>query len=608
MANPPGVTGDQRDLITVAAKHYVTQQSGISDVEINVEKVDGDYGRVSIKPRDAAKADPGWVFLKRENGTWRGLAIGTDFSSDDLKQRGIPISLQPTAAANLELILDASGSMATKIGGRNKMEIAKQALNALLSALPTDTDVAVRAYGHRKNGDCGDIQLIANFGETRASISSKVNLLKPVGKTPLAASIELAAKDFAGREGQDNTIILITDGEETCGGNPCEVAKVAHQGGVKVKINVIGFKIEPKERAQLECIAEAGGGKYVSANDARELAEATKQVAPVEPTSPAPTTPPPATPAPTPDRNILAAANGGQLLVAPNDTWSGTIDGKEEQVQLAVQNEAVYAFKDESPATFDTFTTLVKETADDNLKEFELLVGDESPTGSFRSIGKFTVANAKLLKSPYQQFKFEPVTAKYLKIKVISNYGSVYPSGMTAARVYEFKLLGKLEPAAANTSSPAASPISKTADNNILAAANGGQLLVAPNDTWSGTIDGKEEYVQLAVGSEAVYAFKDEKPASFDTFATLVKATASTNLKEFELLVGDESPTGAFRSIGKFTVQNVKLLKSPYQEFKFEPVTAKYLKIKIISNYGDVYPSGVVAALVYEFKVFAKPK
>ena len=86
---------DQRKLIAVAARQYVTQQSGISDVEINVEKVDGDYARVSIKPRDPAKADPGWVFLKHENGTWRGMAIGTDFSSDDLKQRGIPISLQP---------------------------------------------------------------------------------------------------------------------------------------------------------------------------------------------------------------------------------------------------------------------------------------------------------------------------------------------------------------------------------------------------------------------------------------------------------------------------------------------------------------------------------
>jgi hypothetical protein len=246
--------------------------------------------------------------------------------------------------------------------------------------------------------------------------------------------------------------VLITDGEETCHGNPCEVAKMAHQAGIKVKINVIGFKVDPKERAQLECIAEQGGGRYVAAANATELGAATTQVTAVAAAAPAAiaTAPPPAaTPAPMPDRNILAAANGGQLLVAPNDTWSATIDGKEENVQLQVGSEAVYAFKDEKPASFDTFATLVKGTTSTNLKEFELLVGDESPTGAFRSIGKFTVQNVKLLKSPYQAFKFEPVTAKYLKIKIISNYGDVYPSGVVAALVYEFKVLGKLGPAAA---------------------------------------------------------------------------------------------------------------------------------------------------------------
>ena len=162
-------------------------------------------------------------------------------------------------------------------------------------------------------------------------------------------------------------------------------------------------------------------------------------------------------------------------------------------VGLIVGSEAVYAFKDEKPASFDTFVTLVKDTRDDNLKEFELL-GDESPTGAFRSIGKFTVQNVKLLKNPYQEFKFEPVTASYLKIKIISNYGSRYPGGDVAAMVYEFKLLGRSEPAAGESPSSTAtrspSP-SKTKEANILAAADGGQLLAAPNDTWSGTIDGK---------------------------------------------------------------------------------------------------------------------
>jgi Ca-activated chloride channel family protein len=137
-----------------------------------------------------------------------------------------------TAATNLELILDASGSMAAKIGGRSKMEIAKQALNELLFTLPKETNIAVRAYGHRRKGDCRDIELIAKFGEARAAMSSKVNVLQPLGQTPLAASIEEAAKDFAGHEGDENTVVLITDGAETCKGKPCEAAKVAHQAGL----------------------------------------------------------------------------------------------------------------------------------------------------------------------------------------------------------------------------------------------------------------------------------------------------------------------------------------------------------------------------------------
>jgi hypothetical protein len=507
--------------------------------------------------------------------------------------------------SNVELIIDASGSMATKIQGRSKMEIAKQALTELLLSLPPTTDVAVRAYGHRSKKDCADIELLANFGQQRSAIAARVSTLKPFGMTPLASSIAEAAKDFAGREGQDNTVILITDGEETCHGDPCAVAKIAHQGGVKVRINVIGFKIDPKERAQLECIAEAGGGKYVSANDAKELTAATQQV-----TAPVTSNPPPqpaATANPT-DNNILAQANGGQVVVAPNDLWTQTNDGKEDAIPnspaaaIGVGQEAVYAFKDEQPATFDKFATLVPDTSNSNLKEFELLVSDDSPTGNFRSIGRFTVQNAKMLKSPYQEFKFEPVTAKYLKFKAISNYGAAFGD----LSLYEFKLFGKTNVASTSTE---AQPTEKKAEEaNILAQSAGGQVIVAPNDLWTQTNDGKEDRipsspaVAIGVGQEAVYAFKDEQPATFDKFATLVPDTSNSNLKELELLISDDSPTGNFRSIGRFTVQNAKMLKSPYQEFKFEPVTAKYLKFKAISNYGASF--GDLA--LYEFKVFGK--
>src|ERR1041385_5694085 len=262
---------------------------------------------------------------------------------------------------NVELILDASGSMAAKIQGRTKMEIAKQALTELLLSIPSTTNVAVRAYGHRKKDDCSDIELIANFGEARSGIPARVNALKPLGKTPLSGSINASAKDFVGKEGQENTVILITDGEETRNADPCAAAKVAHESGIKVKINVIGFKIEAKERAQLECIANAGGGKYVSANDAAELTAATQQVA--APVIAAPPSPPPAATAnPIPD-SILSVQNGGQLLVAPSDGWMVTNDGQEECGTVTVPSEAVYAFKDEQPATIDMFSTLVPDAS-----------------------------------------------------------------------------------------------------------------------------------------------------------------------------------------------------------------------------------------------------
>src|SRR3972149_4384412 len=279
--------------------------------------------------------------------------------------------------------------------------------------------------------------------------------------------------------------------------------------------------------------------------------------------------------------NLLSAENGGQLLVAPNDLWFRTIDGKEDYIyHFEADQDAVFAFKDEKPATFDTFTVLIPGTLDENVKEFELLVADDSPTGTFRSMGKFQTQNVKIIKTPYQEFKFPEVTAKYLKVKLISAHGG------GRIQLSEFRLLGQL----GETVTPVASsptPPAEPKATNLLSAENGGQLLVAPNDLWFRTIDGKEDYIyHFEADQDAVFAFKDEKPATFDTFAVLIPGTLDENVKEFELLVADDSPTGTFRSMGKFQTQNVKLIKTPYQEFKFPEVTAKYLKVKLISAHG----------------------
>lgn len=139
---------------------------------------------------------------------------------------------------------------------------------------------------------------------------------------------------------------------------------------------------------------------------------------------------------------------------------------------------------------------------------------------------------------------------------------------------------------------------------NLLAQENGVQLLVAPNDHWMATIDGKEDFEAIySYTGESVYGFKDDRAATFDTFTMLIGETRDTNVKEFELLAGNDTPTGAFETIGKFQTQNVKLFRTPYQEFHFSPVTARYLKVKILSAYNNsVYP------VVWEFQLFGSLK
>ncbi len=155
------------------------------------------------------------------------------------------------------------------------------------------------------------------------------------------------------------------------------------------------------------------------------------------------------------------------------------------------------------------------------------------------------------MRTPYQEFKFEPVAAKYLKVKLLNSFGGDSYIGLS-----EIQVFGALAPAAAAASKPDEPARKQT---NILAQANGGEVLAAPSDLWLAVNDGKEGWLTwFRDGEEAVFGFKDDQPVTFDTFTTFIGGTNGNNLKDFELLVGDEGPTGKFRSIGKFTTQNIK--------------------------------------------------
>jgi hypothetical protein len=488
------------------------------------------------------------------------------------------------AATNVLFILDSSGSMWAKVDGAPKVVTAKRVLNDTLHQLPPGTKIGLMTYGHRRKGDCSDIEVLSAIGaDGPDAISAKVNALQPKGETPIATALEQSIAVFKNFQGDHNVVILITDGAEECHGDPCAAVRKLAAAGLDVQVNVVGFNLAKKEREGVECIAREGHGKYYDAKDQKSLSAAMVQVR--QQVAQAPPAPAPApTPPPAPkETNLLAPSEGGQLLAAPSDAWQAVVSGNDSQyARVSEGQEAVWGFKDDRPATFAKFTLLINGTSAENIKDFELFAGDESPTGTFRSLGKFTAQNIKLLKTPNQEFTFPETTAKYFKVKILSHYGDLY---WTLTQIRLIGKLGDAPAATAATAQPAAPALV-----NLLAADQGGQLLAAPSDAWQAVVSGTEgQYARVGEGQEAVFGFKDERPATFSKFTMLINSSSYENIKDFELFAGDESPTGTFRSLGKFAAQNVKLLKTPYQEFTFPETTAKYFKIKILSHYGDLY-------------------
>jgi tetratricopeptide (TPR) repeat protein len=125
-------------------------------------------------------------------------------------------------------------------------------------------------------------------------------------------------------------------------------------------------------------------------------------------------------------------------------------------------------------------------------------------------------------------------------------------------------------------------------DVNLLAPEQGGQLLSAPSESWRKITSGKEdERVDSRAGpdADAVYAFKDKKPARFHKLTVLIAGSNDYNPKEIEVLAGDEGVNGSFRAVGKCALTNRLLLETRYQECELAPTTARYAKLKFVSSY-----------------------
>jgi Mg-chelatase subunit ChlD len=181
----------------------------------------------------------------------------------------------------VEIVVDASRSMWGQIEGKAKMSIAKNILEDVSYWFPQDLDLALRAYGSSspsESNNCGDSTLLVPFAEyNREPIRTAISGLRPTGQTPIAYALNQAASDFGSLQ-SDRAVVLVTDGIESCGGDPARAARELSEQGIMV--HVIGFGLgnaADEDSWSLQAIANASGGHYVTAGSAEELKDALVQ-------------------------------------------------------------------------------------------------------------------------------------------------------------------------------------------------------------------------------------------------------------------------------------------------------------------------------------------
>jgi hypothetical protein len=182
---------------------------------------------------------------------------------------------------NVVLILDASGSMQGSVGGRSKISIAKQVLVEFIGTLPKSANVALRVYGHvgsnsradKKRSCAGSESVLPLQPLNKRKFRAAIRSFDARGWTPLGRSLKAARRDFAGTNPNtsSNFVYVVSDGIETCGGNPVEQARRLNRSNIRVQVNIVGFDVNNKAARQLRRAARSGGGKYFGATNADDL-------------------------------------------------------------------------------------------------------------------------------------------------------------------------------------------------------------------------------------------------------------------------------------------------------------------------------------------------
>ncbi len=167
-------------------------------------------------------------------------------------------------AAQVIVVMDASGSASGQIGGVAKIDIARAALRSILPEAPDDLAIGLVAYGARQRDACNDYQLLAAPGTT-AAFTSAAARVTPLGRSPIADATVAAAGALTEPEGA--TIIVITDNADNCADDPCATISDLHDQYPDVTISVVGLGIPEDEVDAIACFADLTGGLYLRAEN-----------------------------------------------------------------------------------------------------------------------------------------------------------------------------------------------------------------------------------------------------------------------------------------------------------------------------------------------------
>lgn len=346
------------------------------------------------------------------------------------------------AADKTILVLDASGSMWEQIEGKPKIEIARAALKSMLAEWPKGQEVGLVAYGHRSKGDCKDIETLLPVGALDAEKMGKiVDGLIPKGKTPLSAAVKQAAEALKYTE-EKATVILLSDGKETCDRDPCALGTELEKAGVNFTAHVIGFDVaKVEDQAGLKCLAENTGGKFIAAANANELNKAlveTAQLPVVEAATPEPEPEPPKPePAPIPSAQITApsSAEKGTLIKVEHQAEKPDLgghlyidaEGKDQSITYGYVRSDGDTYKPTElrlPATVGAYKLRWKDEQGQLLAEapitvteatFALKVPESAPKGTLLKIGLTAPASLEGHVHIFAKGKEQSITYGYVR-------------------------------------------------------------------------------------------------------------------------------------------------------------------------------------------------